>query len=192
MAAHGVIDIADKSAGIKSVRPGTVIGNEASALFDSGQRVRILRLALVIEIAVKRAHIVSDFLQRFDKFHFHTIPSECVTRYSAEIHPLIRRIFPVSGYYTQSLSICQYSKIEYVKLYAGVGQLDYRTRIRHVREDRDFTQAQIGKILNKSQQGYSHIESGRAELKIDDLIRLCRFYKVSSDYLIGLTDNPSE
>lgn len=70
--------------------------------------------------------------------------------------------------------------------------MDYRTRIRHVREDRDFTQAQIGKILNKSQQGYSHIESGRAELKIDDLIRLCRFYKLPSDYLIGLTDNPSE
>lgn len=69
--------------------------------------------------------------------------------------------------------------------------MDYRTRIRSVREDRDFTQAQIGKVLNKSQQGYSHIESGRAELKIDDLIRLCRFYKLSSDYLIGLTDNPS-
>ena len=70
--------------------------------------------------------------------------------------------------------------------------MDYRTRIRNVREDKDFTQAQIGKILNKSQQGYSHIESGRAELKIDDLIRLCRFYKLTSDYLIGLTDNPSE
>ncbi len=70
--------------------------------------------------------------------------------------------------------------------------MDYRTRIRNVREDRDFTQAQIGKILNKSQQGYSHIESGRAELKIDDLIRLCRFYRLSSDYLIGLTDKPTE
>ena len=69
--------------------------------------------------------------------------------------------------------------------------MDYRTRIRNVREDRDFTQAQIGKVLNKSQQGYSHIESGRAELKIEDLIRLCHFYKLSSDYLIGLTDNPT-
>ena len=66
--------------------------------------------------------------------------------------------------------------------------MDYRTRIRHVREDKDLTQAQIGKVLNKSQQGYSHIESGRAELKIDDLIRLCRYYGLSADYLIGLTD----
>ena len=44
-------------------------------------------------------------------------------------------------------------------------------------------------VINKSQQGYSHIESGRAELKIDDLILLCRFYGVSADYLIGLKDN---
>lgn len=66
--------------------------------------------------------------------------------------------------------------------------MDYRERLRAVREDRDLTQAQIGKLLNKSQQGYSHIESGRAELKIDDLITLCRFYNLSADYMIGLTD----
>lgn len=42
-------------------------------------------------------------------------------------------------------------------------------------------------IINKSQQGYSHIEEGRAELKIDDLIKLCRFYGVSADYFIGIS-----
>ena len=66
--------------------------------------------------------------------------------------------------------------------------MDYRERLRAVREDRDLTQAQVGKLLNKSQQGYSHIESGRAELKIDDLIKLCRYYNLSADYMIGLTD----
>ncbi len=66
--------------------------------------------------------------------------------------------------------------------------MNYRTRIREIREDRDFSQAQIGEVLNKSQQGYNHIEAGRAELKIDDLKKLCEFYNVSSDYLIGLTD----
>ena len=66
--------------------------------------------------------------------------------------------------------------------------MDYRQRIRDVREDRDFTQAEIGKVLNKSQQGYNHIEAGRAELKIDDLVKLCRFYNLSANYLIGLTD----
>ena len=65
---------------------------------------------------------------------------------------------------------------------------DYRTRLRNIREDRDLTQAELGKLLNKSQQGYSHIESGRAELKIDDLIKLCKFYNLSADYITGLSN----
>ena len=68
--------------------------------------------------------------------------------------------------------------------------MNYRERIKNVREDHDLTQAQVGKLLDKSQQGYNHIEMGRAELKIDDLIRLCKIYDLSADYLIGLTDNP--
>ena len=68
--------------------------------------------------------------------------------------------------------------------------MDYRQRIKNIREDRDLTQAQLGKILNKSQQGYNHIEIGRAELKIDDLILLCKYYNLSADYLIGLIDKP--
>jgi len=66
--------------------------------------------------------------------------------------------------------------------------VNYRERLRILREDRDFTQAQIGKVLDKSQQGYSHIEGGRAELKIDDLVKLCKFYGVSADYVVGLAD----
>ena len=66
--------------------------------------------------------------------------------------------------------------------------MNYRTRMRNLREDNDLTQRQVGVIINKSQQGYSHIEDGRAELKIDDLIKLCDFYKVSADYFIGRTD----
>ena len=66
--------------------------------------------------------------------------------------------------------------------------MDYRERLRAVREDRDYTQAQIGEVIDKSQQGYNHIETGRAELKIEDLIKLCRFYDLSADYMIGLSD----
>ena len=66
--------------------------------------------------------------------------------------------------------------------------MNYRERMRGLREDKDLTQAQIAKIINKSQQGYNHIETGRAELKIEDLIKLCDFYKVSADYFIGRKD----
>lgn len=77
-----------------------------------------------------------------------------------------------------------------IKNQEGVTDLNYRTRLRNVREDRDLTQAELGKVLNKSQQGYSHIEAGRAELKIDDLVKLCKYYNLSADYLIGLTSKP--
>lgn len=60
--------------------------------------------------------------------------------------------------------------------------------MKSLREDKDLTQAELGRVLNKSQQGYNHIEAGRAELKIDDLVKLCDFYDVSADYLIGRTD----
>ncbi len=69
--------------------------------------------------------------------------------------------------------------------------MDYRTRIRNIREDNDLTQAEIGRLLQKSQQGYNHIETGRAELKIEDLVILCRFYNISADYMIGLSDTPT-
>ena len=65
--------------------------------------------------------------------------------------------------------------------------MDYRSIMRNLREDRDLTQKEVGAIINKSQQGYSHIEDGRAELKIDDLIKLCRYYGVSAAYFIGLS-----
>lgn len=68
--------------------------------------------------------------------------------------------------------------------------MDYRRRLRELREDRDLTQHQIGEVLGKSQQGYNHIEAGRSELKIDDLIKLCQFYDLSADYIIGLVNEP--
>ena len=68
--------------------------------------------------------------------------------------------------------------------------MDYRKRLRGLREDRDLTQEEIGKLLDKTQQGYNHIEAGRAELKMEDLAKLCQFYDVSADYIIGLVEKP--
>ena len=68
--------------------------------------------------------------------------------------------------------------------------MNYRERLRTIREDRDLTQEQLGEIIQKSQQGYNHIETGRDELKNDDLVKLCRFYDLSADYITGLTNEP--
>ena len=64
--------------------------------------------------------------------------------------------------------------------------MDYRKRMRELREERGLTQTQVGAFLGKSQQGYNHIEAGRAELKIEDMIRLCHLYGVTADEFLGM------
>ena len=66
--------------------------------------------------------------------------------------------------------------------------MNYRERMRNLREDHDLKQREVAAIINKSQQGYSHIEEGRAELKIDDMIKFCKFYNVSADYFVGISN----
>lgn len=61
-------------------------------------------------------------------------------------------------------------------------------RIRELREDRDLTQAQIAKVLHTTQQQYSKIETGKADISGEKLILLAKFYRVSSDYILGLTN----
>ena len=113
-----------------------------------------------------------------------------ITTYIERVKMILKKHFIYDN--TQLLSICQYSAFEYANIFTncngGFVEMDYRTRMRNIREDRDLTQKQVGEIINKSQQGYNHIETGRAELKIEDLIKLCQFYNVSADYFIGLTD----
>lgn len=63
-------------------------------------------------------------------------------------------------------------------------------RIRDLREDHDLKQRQVAEYLNCSQQVYSNYELGQRDIPTDILIRLADFYKVSVDYLLGLTSNP--
>lgn len=64
--------------------------------------------------------------------------------------------------------------------------MSYVEKLKELREDNDYTQKDIAKILNKSQQGYAHLENGKARFTIDDLQRLCMFYNISADYILGL------
>lgn len=63
-------------------------------------------------------------------------------------------------------------------------------RIRELREDRDLTQKQMANFLHCSQQVYSNYELGQRDIPTDILIRLSRFFDVSTDYILGLTENP--
>lgn len=65
---------------------------------------------------------------------------------------------------------------------------EYVKRLIDLRTDSDLTQTTVGKVINKSQQGYDHIENGRANISVDDIITLCKFYNVSPLYVLGFTD----
>ena len=66
--------------------------------------------------------------------------------------------------------------------------MDYILRIRNLREDADKTQLEIAEILGTSQTMYARYERGANELPLRHLITLCRYYRVSADYILGLTD----
>ena len=62
----------------------------------------------------------------------------------------------------------------------------YYERIRDLREDHDLTQQDIANVLKTTQQVYSRYEKGENELPIHHLVTLCKFFKVSADYILGL------
>ena len=66
--------------------------------------------------------------------------------------------------------------------------MEYVKRIRDLREDRDKTQQEIAQVLGTSQTMYARYERGANELPIRHLIALCRYYGVSSDYILGVKD----
>ena len=66
--------------------------------------------------------------------------------------------------------------------------MDYRKRIRDLREDHDKTQMEIAELLGTSQTMYARYERGASELPIRHLIRLADYYGVSTDYLLCRTE----
>lgn len=65
----------------------------------------------------------------------------------------------------------------------------YTDILRELREDNDFTQQQIADILGTTQQVYSRYEKGINEIPVRHIITLCKFYNVSSDYVLGINSN---
>lgn len=64
-------------------------------------------------------------------------------------------------------------------------------RIRNLREDHDLKQRELAEILSCSQRIYSNYERGDVDIPTDILIKLADYYKVSTDYILGRTDNPN-
>ena len=67
---------------------------------------------------------------------------------------------------------------------------NYYPRLRDLREDHDLSQRTLAEYLGMPQTQYSRYERGVRDIPTDILIRLAILYKTSTDYLLGLTDNP--
>lgn len=62
------------------------------------------------------------------------------------------------------------------------------SRLKEIREDRDYKQSDIAKVLGTTQQQYSKYELGIQLISVERLVKLAKFYNTSVDYLIGLTN----
>ena len=65
---------------------------------------------------------------------------------------------------------------------------NYYPRLKDLREDRDLSQQQIAEYLDMKQPQYSRYERGLRDIPTDVLIRLAKYYKTSTDYILGLTN----
>ena len=63
-------------------------------------------------------------------------------------------------------------------------------RIRELREDKNITQKKMAHVLNCSQQVYSNYELGQRDIPTDILIKLAQFHEVTTDYILGLKNEP--
>lgn len=65
-------------------------------------------------------------------------------------------------------------------------------RLKDLREDHDLSQKEIAELLGTNQQQISRWETGTQMMGVDKYVILARYYNVSVDYLLGLTDIPKK
>ena len=66
----------------------------------------------------------------------------------------------------------------------------YLKRLEDLRIDHDLTQQDIADVLFCKREVYRRYEKGLRELPLSYAIKLAQYYKVSLDYLVGLSDSP--
>ena len=66
--------------------------------------------------------------------------------------------------------------------------MKYPERMRALREDHDLTQTMVAKMLGIAQTTYSQYELYKRPMPIEYLVALCKYYEVSADYMLGLSD----
>jgi transcriptional regulator with XRE-family HTH domain len=66
-----------------------------------------------------------------------------------------------------------------------------KNRIALLRTSRHYTQDEMSSLLGISRAALSHYEKGRREPDYETLIKIADLFKVSLDYIMGRTDDPT-
>ena len=61
-------------------------------------------------------------------------------------------------------------------------------KLKELSEENNVAQKELAEYLNIKQNTYSQYETGKRQLPIDVLIKLSKFYKVTTDYILDLED----
>ena len=68
--------------------------------------------------------------------------------------------------------------------------MKFHERLKTLRLDRKATQWELANLLGMTDRAFRHYEAGGREPSIAGLIALARYFDVSIDYLVGLSDVP--
>ncbi len=66
----------------------------------------------------------------------------------------------------------------------------YYPRLKDLREDKDLVQKEVAALLDIDQRVYSNYETGKREIPTRFVVILAKYYNTSTDYILGLTNNP--
>ena len=64
-------------------------------------------------------------------------------------------------------------------------------RLKEKREELHLKQDQVAQLVGVNRNAISTYENGTREPSLGMMVRLARLYRVSTDYLLGITDNRS-
>ncbi len=67
----------------------------------------------------------------------------------------------------------------------------FHSKIKEFRKSINLTQKQMAERLNISERAYQYYESGQREPNLDTLFDISNIFDISTDYLLGKTNNPN-
>lgn len=65
---------------------------------------------------------------------------------------------------------------------------NFGKRLKELRIEKKLSQKELANIISTNNSSVCDWECGRSEPNFDALIKLCKFFDVTADYLLGLSD----